>query len=94
MPRSERESDRVPDGAHELRATDCNGVDDMKNYTKKELEDVLAEHHVRRCEVCGEYEKSWTRRWADKQMSGGGIHPDDIGTDSMGRNVHVRCVRA
>lgn len=56
----------------------------MKRYTVKELEAILAAHGVRRCEACGEYE--------ERSSGVGGVQSGDIGRDSQGRLVHIRCI--
>lgn len=60
----------------------------MREYTKSELENLLTAHGVKKCSVCGEYEKPKTG------LEGiGGIQCDDLGTNSKGEHVHLKCAR-
>jgi len=55
----------------------------MKRYTKKDLEKLLEDLGVRKCEVCGEYE--------ERSPGVGGAQGSDLGHDPQGRLVHLHC---
>lgn len=55
----------------------------MKRYTKEDLEKLLQEPGVRKCEACGEYE--------ERSSGVGGIQAGHLGRDGQGRLVHLRC---